>query len=47
MSLYDNNYLFLPLSAAQLFFRLKDQASNIEVMVDDPDATAPHRQPRS
>jgi lipoprotein-releasing system permease protein len=37
MSLYDSNYLFLPLSAAQLFFRLKDQASNIEIMVDDPD----------
>jgi lipoprotein-releasing system permease protein len=37
MSLYDTTYLFLPLSAAQLFFRLKDQASNIEVMVDDPD----------
>jgi lipoprotein-releasing system permease protein len=37
MSLYDSNYMFLPLSAAQLFFRLKEQASNIEVMVDDPD----------
>jgi lipoprotein-releasing system permease protein len=37
MSLYDSNYMFLPLSAAQLFFRLKDLASNIEVMVDDPD----------
>src|SRR5262249_53900888 len=37
MSLYASNSLFLPLSAAQLFFRLKDQASNVEIMVDDPD----------
>jgi lipoprotein-releasing system permease protein len=37
MSLYDTNYLFVPLPAAQLFFKMKDAVSNIEVMVADPD----------
>ena len=37
MSIYDSNYLFIPLPAAQLFFKMKDAVSNIEVMITDPD----------
>ncbi len=32
---YDNNFVYMPLAAAQLFFRSKNQASVIEVMLDD------------
>jgi len=34
---YDSAHLFLPLEAAQLFFRLPDAVTGIEVFVDDPD----------
>jgi lipoprotein-releasing system permease protein len=34
---YDSTYVYLPLEAAQIFFRLEDQASGVEVMVSDPD----------
>lgn len=33
---YDSSYVYMPLEAAQLFFRLKDQANAIEVFVDNP-----------
>jgi lipoprotein-releasing system permease protein len=34
---YDNTFVYLPLEAAKLFFRLGDGVSAIELMVDDPD----------
>ena len=34
---YDSNYVFLPLEAAQIFFQKPDAATQIEVMVSDPD----------
>src|SRR5690349_5836526 len=37
-TLYDNNYIFMPLSEAQLYFNYGDTVSGIEVMVSDPDA---------
>jgi len=36
MNEYDNNYVFLPLRQAQIFFQLPGAASQIEVRVDDP-----------
>jgi len=37
---YDSAYVFMPLEAAQLYFMLPQQASQIEISVDDPDRTA-------
>jgi len=37
-TLYDSNYIFMPLSEAQLYFNYGDTVSGIEVMVTDPDA---------
>jgi len=34
---YDNSFIYAPLAAAQLFFRLPDQVSSLEVFVADPD----------
>ncbi|GAB4144339.1 MAG: lipoprotein-releasing ABC transporter permease subunit [Sphingomonadales bacterium] len=34
---YDNVFVFMPLEAAQTFFRLPDAVSGIELVVDDPD----------
>mgnify|MGYP001166135181 FL=1 len=34
---YDNTFVYLPLEAAQLFFRLGDGVTGIELMVEDPD----------
>jgi lipoprotein-releasing system permease protein len=34
---YDSTFVYVPMSAAQLFFRLPDQANAIEVFVADPD----------
>ena len=34
---YDNSFIYAPLGAAQLFFRLPDQVSSLEVFVADPD----------
>jgi len=34
---YDSSFVYLPLEAAQLFFRLDGGVTGIEVMVDDPD----------
>ncbi len=38
---YDNTYAFLPLEAAQVFFQLPGQATQIEVRVDDPERARP------
>ncbi len=37
MNEYDSGYVFLPLESAQVFFQQPDQATQIEVMLDDPD----------
>jgi lipoprotein-releasing system permease protein len=34
---YDNSYIYVPLSAAQVFFRVPDGASYLQVFVRDPD----------
>jgi lipoprotein-releasing system permease protein len=36
---YDSAYVFMPLEAAQLYFMLPQQASQIEISVVDPDRT--------
>ncbi|MBC6404304.1 MAG: lipoprotein-releasing ABC transporter permease subunit [Rhodospirillales bacterium] len=33
---YDSSYIYMPLEAAQIFFRLKDQVNAVEVFVEDP-----------
>lgn len=33
---YDNNFIFMPLEAAQTFFRLPDAVTNLELMVEVP-----------
>jgi lipoprotein-releasing system permease protein len=38
---YDNTFLYVPLSAAQLFFRLPERVNAIEVFVADPDNVGP------
>ncbi|MDJ0388134.1 lipoprotein-releasing ABC transporter permease subunit [Roseomonas sp. E05] len=37
MNEYDSSYVFLPLQAAQVYFQMRDAASQIEVFVQDPD----------
>jgi lipoprotein-releasing system permease protein len=37
MNDYDSSYVFLPLESAQIFFQQPNQATQIEVSVDDPD----------
>jgi lipoprotein-releasing system permease protein len=34
---YDNSYIYVPLEAAQIFFRVPDAASYLQVFVADPD----------
>lgn len=36
--IYDNNYIYLPLGEAQLYFNTGDGVTGIEVMVKDPEA---------
>jgi lipoprotein-releasing system permease protein len=40
---YDSSFIFMPLESAQLYFQLDDRASELEVMVDDPDAVGRYR----
>lgn len=40
---FDRSFIFMPLEAAQSYFRLKDSVSLLEVFVDDPDALAAPR----
>jgi lipoprotein-releasing system permease protein len=37
---YDSSFIYMPMSAAQLFFRLPEQANAIEVFLDDPEDMA-------
>ena len=37
-TLYDNNYIFMPLGEAQNYFDLGDKVSGVEVMINDPEA---------
>ncbi|HKQ44392.1 MAG TPA: lipoprotein-releasing ABC transporter permease subunit [Rhizomicrobium sp.] len=37
-TLYDNNYIFMPLAEAQAYFNYGDRVSGIEVTVTDPEA---------
>ena len=37
-TLYDNNYLFMPLEEAQAYFNYGDTVNGIEVMLTDPDS---------
>jgi lipoprotein-releasing system permease protein len=37
-TLYDNNYIFMPLGEAQNYFDLGDKVSGVEVMLNDPEA---------
>ena len=34
---YDSTFIYMPLPAAQLFFRLKDKVSGVEMFLHDPD----------
>ncbi|MBT5659873.1 MAG: lipoprotein-releasing system transmembrane subunit LolC, partial [Rhodospirillaceae bacterium] len=34
---YDSTFIFMPLEAAQIFFRLKSKVTALEVITDDPD----------
>ncbi len=38
MSEYDSSMIYMPLAAAQVFFRTGDTATNVELVLDDPDA---------
>ena len=42
---YDATFVYLPLQAAQLFFRLGDGVSGIELLVEDPENVAAMREP--
>ncbi|HTW26110.1 MAG TPA: lipoprotein-releasing ABC transporter permease subunit [Acetobacteraceae bacterium] len=45
MSIYNSSYVFLPLSAAQIFFQHPDAVTQIQVMVQNPDNVgAVHRE---
>jgi lipoprotein-releasing system permease protein len=37
-TLYDSNYIFMPLNEAQLYFNTGDTVNGIEVMITDPEA---------
>ena len=36
---YDSSFVFMPLEAAQVFFKLPDAVTNLEVFIDNPDKT--------
>jgi lipoprotein-releasing system permease protein len=40
---YDNSFIFMPLEQAQLYFQLDDRASEIEIMVENPDQVFDYR----
>ncbi len=40
---YDSTFVFMPLEAAQIYFRMKGAASGVEVFVDDPDEIGRYR----
>ncbi len=40
---YDSSFVYLPLQSAQIFFRLGDSVTGVEVMVKEPDRLQPMR----
>ncbi len=42
---YDSTYIYMPLPAAQVFFRLKGLANGVELFLDDPEAVFQMRGP--
>ena len=40
---YDNSFIFVPLDAAQLYFQLEGRASELEIMVEQPDRVGTYR----
>lgn len=45
MSEYDSSFIFMPLAAAQNYFRLGDAVSGLEIMITDPDMVHKFRDP--
>jgi lipoprotein-releasing system permease protein len=43
MSEYDSGIIFMPMEAAQLYFKMPDAVSSLEIFVRDPDDTYPTR----
>jgi lipoprotein-releasing system permease protein len=43
MSEYDSGIIFMPMEAAQLYFKMPDAVSSLEIFVADPDDTYPTR----
>jgi lipoprotein-releasing system permease protein len=41
---YDNSFIFMPLEEAQIYFQLDDRASELEIMVENPDQVWTYRQ---
>jgi lipoprotein-releasing system permease protein len=41
---YDNSFIFMPLEEAQIYFQLEDRASELEIMVENPDQVWTYRQ---
>ena len=37
---YDSTFVFMPLEAAQVYFMLPDQVTDLQMMLDDPDRTS-------
>jgi lipoprotein-releasing system permease protein len=42
---YDNNFIFMPLPAAQIFFRVPDAVTTLELMVQQPRLISQYRAP--
>ena len=38
---YDSSFIYMPLEAAQVFFRYPEAVTKIEIMIDDPDRSVP------
>lgn len=38
---YDSGFIFMPLAAAQTYFRLPDAVTNLEIVIDNPDHARP------
>ena len=36
---YDSGFIFMPLEAAQVYFKLPDKVTNLEIFIEDPDRT--------
>ena len=42
---YDSTFIFMPLAAAQVYFRVPDAVTNLEIMIENPDQVAAARAP--